>query len=156
MLKEPKLEAFYQPPKHDLRLNYDEEMKEEEEEFVPPWPNTESLFGEDPKYQRLITELMNHITEVVDMVLDYSEVRGPLLNPSCDTPWHLMHCHLVLLWRDVCQEFDKFCTMVDGARQVDVEGSMAKKMWSTEEFQHILSIHTDQVHTYTPQGTAAP
>ena len=35
--------------------------------------------------------------------------------------------------------------MVDNARKVDVDSSMAKKQWSTEEFQHVLAIHTDQI-----------
>ena len=35
--------------------------------------------------------------------------------------------------------------MVDAAKRVDVEGSMAKKQWSTEEFQHVLAVHTEQV-----------
>ena len=35
--------------------------------------------------------------------------------------------------------------MVDQARKVDVENSMSKKQWSTEEFQHVLAVHTEQV-----------
>ena len=37
--------------------------------------------------------------------------------------------------------------MVDAARKVDVETSMAKKQWSTDEFQHVLTVHTEQVIT---------
>ena len=37
--------------------------------------------------------------------------------------------------------------MVDLACGVDVNSSMQKKMWSTEEFQHVLAIHTEQVHS---------
>jgi dynein heavy chain len=35
--------------------------------------------------------------------------------------------------------------MVDRSRSVDVETSMATKKWSTDEFQHVLAIHTEQV-----------
>ena len=42
MLKEPRLAVFYSPPKHDLKLNYDEEMRLEQmsEETIRPWPDT--------------------------------------------------------------------------------------------------------------------
>ena len=40
MLKEPQLAVFYSPPKHDLQLNYDEEMKQEDEDENPAqWPD---------------------------------------------------------------------------------------------------------------------
>ena len=43
------------------------------------------------------------------------------------------------------QDFTQYCTMVDHARLVDVDSSMAKKQWSTDEFQHVLAVHTEQV-----------
>ncbi len=35
--------------------------------------------------------------------------------------------------------------MVDEARSLDVEGSMAERHWSTNEFQHVLARHSDNV-----------
>ena len=35
--------------------------------------------------------------------------------------------------------------MVEEARHVDVDGSMARKHWTTEEFHHVLAVHTNQV-----------
>jgi len=46
------------------------------------------------------------------------------------------------------QEFNQYCEMVDRARNVDVEGSMAQKKWSTDEFQHVLAVYTQQVHIF--------
>ena len=45
MLKDPRLEVFYTPPKTDLRLNYDIEMKQEQEDDdnVTPWPDTSKI-----------------------------------------------------------------------------------------------------------------
>ena len=42
MLKEPKLEVFYSPPKNDLKLNYDDEVLklEEDEQDIKQWPDT--------------------------------------------------------------------------------------------------------------------
>ncbi|XP_023930267.1 dynein heavy chain 6, axonemal [Lingula anatina] len=115
MLREPRLAVFYSPPKHDLKLNYDEEREEEDREKQKPWPDTAFIFGEDPEYMGLIDELMNYVTQAAEQVADFSE------------------------------NYDKYCLMVEQARRMDVEGSMAKKQWSTDEFQHVLSIHTDQV-----------
>ena len=49
------------------------------------------------------------------------------------------------LCRLFVQEFDEYCVMVDKARKVDVEGSMSSKKWSTDEFQHVLAIYSEQV-----------
>ena len=38
-----------------------------------------------------------------------------------------------------------YCDMVERSRRVDVEGSMGKKMWNTDEFNHVLKVHTEQV-----------
>ena len=44
------------------------------------------------------------------------------------------------------KDFDKYCMMVDKARRLDVPESMASKTWTTEEFQHVLAVHTSQVN----------
>ena len=74
MLREPKLEVFYSPPKQELKLMYDDEKREEEEEELPPWPDTEMLFGDDPEYQSLIGELMEYIGNTLDMVAEFGQV----------------------------------------------------------------------------------
>ena len=43
------------------------------------------------------------------------------------------------------QDYDEYCDMVDTARKMDVESSMEKQQWTTDEFMHVLRIHTDQV-----------
>ena len=35
--------------------------------------------------------------------------------------------------------------MVDQASKIDVEASMRTRTWSTDEFQHVLTIQTEQV-----------
>lgn len=51
----------------------------------------------------------------------------------------------IMLLCFLCQAFETYGEMVDKARKVDVEGSMAKRQWSTDEFQHVLAIHSDQI-----------
>ena len=74
MLTEGRLSCFYSPPKFDLKLNFDQEKKEEEEEVMRPWPDTESLFGDDPDYQGLVTDLMTYIGSGMERVEDFLEV----------------------------------------------------------------------------------
>ena len=96
MLKEPKLSVFYSPPKHDLKLNYDAEqaaLKDEEEEEVV-WPDTEQLLGDDMDYQKLITDIMDIIDQVMDEVTDYSRVRE-----------HCVPCHHKMMKCLVCLSF---------------------------------------------------
>ena len=79
MLKEPKLAPFYSTHKYDLHLEFDEEMREEEEEDVQPWPDTGHLFGEDAEYQGLIMELIEKVNDSLDMVLEFIQVWDLLL-----------------------------------------------------------------------------
>ena len=75
MLREPRLETFYSPPKFDLKLNYDLEKKpEEDEEDEKPWPDINQLFGDDPDYQNVINDIMEYITSSLEDVVDYTTV----------------------------------------------------------------------------------
>ena len=48
----------------------------------------------------------------------------------------------------VClQDFDRYCVMVDLSRRVNVGESMANKSWTTDEFQHVLAVHTSQLRS---------
>ncbi len=85
MLREPRLEVFYSPPKFDLKLNYDNEKAEEEQDDIQAWPDTNHLFGGDPDYQSLITDLMEYITSSVEEVVDYSQVM-------CLSPYTVKPC----------------------------------------------------------------
>ncbi|CAH1791320.1 unnamed protein product [Owenia fusiformis] len=113
MLREPKLAVFYSPPKYDLKLNFDEEEDEEKKLNMRPWPDTESLFGEDPAYQALVGEICTYTDAAVAQVVEYTE------------------------------RFNQYCQMVDRSRRVDVVNSMSKRPWSTEEFFHVLEKHTE-------------
>ena len=75
MLREPRLETFYSPPKFDLKLNYDQEKKpEEDEEDEKPWPDIKQLFGDDLDYQNVINDIMEYITSSLEDVVDYTTV----------------------------------------------------------------------------------
>ena len=69
---------FYSTHKYDLKLNFDEGMPDEDDEDERPWPDTIQLFGEDAEYQGLIMELMDHVDDSVDMVIDYIQVSCQL------------------------------------------------------------------------------
>ena len=43
MLREPKLAVFYSPPKHDLKLKFDEEEAEERRENMAEWPDLDLI-----------------------------------------------------------------------------------------------------------------
>ncbi|OWF46435.1 Dynein heavy chain 6, axonemal [Mizuhopecten yessoensis] len=116
MLREPKLAVFYSPPKNDLRLNFDEEEELERKEMMRPWPDLEFVFGDDPEYQNLLSELESYMTMEMALVKQYST------------------------------NFDHFCVMVDKARILNVNESMARREWSTEEFQHVLATYTEMIH----------
>lgn len=54
MLKEPKLAVFYSPPKHDLKLNYDEEIRLENEDINPvQWPDIGESLTSRPLLPRM-------------------------------------------------------------------------------------------------------
>ena len=76
MLREPRLMPFYSTHKYDLKLNFDDGTQNEDDEDERPWPDTAQLFGEDAEYQGLIMELMGHVDDSIDMVLDYIQVSA--------------------------------------------------------------------------------
>ncbi|XP_071080158.1 dynein axonemal heavy chain 6-like [Haliotis cracherodii] len=115
MLREPKLAVFYSPPKHDLRLKFDEEEEEERRELQMPWPDIDLLLRDDPQYQKMLAEISSYVHMELDLVKQFST------------------------------NYDQFCTMVDQSRSMDVEESMAKRNWSTEEFNHVLAAHSEMV-----------
>ena len=75
LLREPKLEVFYTPPRHDLKLNIDLELREEEQDEERPWPDSGLLYGEDPDYQHLIQDIMELVGNGVEEIHEYSNVR---------------------------------------------------------------------------------
>ncbi|XP_019625905.1 PREDICTED: LOW QUALITY PROTEIN: dynein heavy chain 6, axonemal-like [Branchiostoma belcheri] len=123
LLRDPRLSVFYSPPTYDLKLSVDEEKEEEERELQRPWPDIELLFGEDPDYQDMITTNMDHLENALGEVLSYAE------------------------------DYTKFTVMVDKARRVDVDASMTQREWTTEEFHHVLSQHTEQVRSMMKMRT---
>ncbi|KAK7488391.1 hypothetical protein BaRGS_00020365, partial [Batillaria attramentaria] len=115
MLREPRLAVFYSPPKHDLRLNFDEEEEEERREMQKPWPDLDLILHDDPAYQRLLSGIQSYM----DMELE-------LLNQYM-TNYH------------------QYCLMVDQSQQMNVEESMAKREWSTDDFNQVLATHTEMI-----------
>ncbi|XP_064622088.1 dynein axonemal heavy chain 6-like isoform X2 [Lineus longissimus] len=114
MLREPRLAVFCSATPFDLKLNIDQE--EDEDKVVVPWPNKQMLFGDDPDYQAIVTEVMEYLEETLDSVEEFSK------------------------------NYETYCQMVDKARKVDVDASMAKKTWSPDDFLQVLSTHTEQVN----------
>eukprot|EP00058_Branchiostoma_floridae_P021106 XP_002606596.1 hypothetical protein BRAFLDRAFT_72653 [Branchiostoma floridae] len=123
LLRDPRLSVFYSPPTYDLKLSVDEEKEEEEREHQRPWPDIELLFGEDPDYQHMISANMTHLENALGEVFSYAE------------------------------DYTKFTVMVDKARRVDVDASMTQREWTTEEFHHVLSQHTEQVRSMLKMRT---
>jgi hypothetical protein len=48
-------------------------------------------------------------------------------------------------WQLVFKDFEPYTHMVELANAMDVETSMGNHTWSTEEFQQVLAIHTEQI-----------
>ncbi|KAK3092231.1 hypothetical protein FSP39_000084 [Pinctada imbricata] len=115
MLREPRLKVFYSPPTQDLKLNFDIEEELEKLEYQRPWPDLEFIFDNDPEYQRMLGEIGSYMTMELELVKQYSA------------------------------NFDQYCGMVDKCQQLNVEESMAKHPWSTDEFSHVLPTHTDMI-----------
>ena len=78
MLAEPRLAVFYSPPKFELKLHCDVDATtrdDDQEEGVTTWPDTGQLFGGDEEYQITIADLTQCVSNSIDMVLEYSQVR---------------------------------------------------------------------------------
>ncbi|XP_063958044.1 dynein axonemal heavy chain 6-like isoform X2 [Lytechinus pictus] len=92
-------------------------MGMDDEEKHRPWPDLELLFGEDGEYGSSVTEVLQAVSENVNSVQEYAK------------------------------NFEPYTGMVDQARRVDVEGSLQKREWTTEEFNHVLSAHSEMVNS---------
>ena len=76
MLAEPRLSAFYSPPKFELKLHCDvDTTRDDDQEDSVTWPDTGQLFGCDEEYQTVISNLTQCVSNSIDMVLEYSQVR---------------------------------------------------------------------------------
>lgn len=115
MLREPRLVVFYSPPKQDLHLHFDQEEEEEKKGTQRPWPDLEVVLHSDPAYQCLLTDIQS----CVDMEME--------------------------LLKQYISNYHQFCQMVDQSRKMNVDASMAKKAWSTEEFSQVLATHTEML-----------
>jgi hypothetical protein len=74
MLREPRLAVFCSATPFDIKLNIDQE--EEEDKVVVPWPDKQMLFGDDPDYQGLLTEVMEYMEETLDSIEEFAKVSG--------------------------------------------------------------------------------
>ena len=83
-----------------------------------PWPEVEFLFGEDEEYQDLIAQIMRDIT-----------VSLSSATSSADS-------------------YRKYCNMVASTLKLDIEKSFTTKKYSPDEFQFLLSKHSEQVEIY--------
>ncbi|XP_038073413.1 dynein heavy chain 6, axonemal-like isoform X3 [Patiria miniata] len=92
---------------------------QEEDDTRRPWPDLELLFGEDPEYKTMVHDVLSLVAENVASVTEYSK------------------------------NFEQYCEMVHAARQVNVEHSMSKHVWTPEEFHHVLSTHTEMIRSMT-------
>ncbi|KAK3576323.1 hypothetical protein CHS0354_039732 [Potamilus streckersoni] len=115
MVREPRLAVFCSPPIHDLKLNFDEEEMAEKLESLGPWPDLDFIFGDDPEYQSLLAELNAYMTMEMELVKQYSK------------------------------NFDQFCIMVDRCCLLNVEASMARRPWTTDDFSHVLATHSEMI-----------
>ncbi|XP_071963333.1 dynein axonemal heavy chain 6-like [Antedon mediterranea] len=111
--REPHLAVFWLPPCYDLKLSIDKEEEDAQRELSRPWPDLELLFGEDPDYQRMVANTLQIVSENLDVVTDYAE------------------------------DFQDYCEMVERSRHIDVEKSMKRKEWTTDEFHRILASHSE-------------
>nr|KAI8735296.1 dynein heavy chain 6; axonemal-like [Biomphalaria glabrata] len=124
MLREPKLAVFYSPPKHDLKLNCDEEEMEEKQEVMQEWPNLDLVLREDPAYQKILTGMFKYV-----------EMEMQLLE-------------------QFISNYSGFCQMVDKSRKVNVEESIAKNPWTSEDFNHILGVHLEMIRRMNKMVTS--
>ncbi|XP_077989551.1 dynein axonemal heavy chain 6-like [Glandiceps talaboti] len=122
--REPQLSVFWATPSYELKLAVDEEERLEKLASRRPWPDVELLFGEDPEYQSMVTQVVNKLKQNMTDITQYAKT------------------------------FEPFSLMVDKARRVDVDSSMNKREWTTEEFHHVLSTHTEQISEMDDMETA--
>ncbi|XP_070181014.1 dynein axonemal heavy chain 6-like [Littorina saxatilis] len=115
MLREPRLSVFYSPPKHDLRLHFDEEEEEERREMQKPWPDLDLILHDDPRFQRLLTGIQSYMDMEMELLDQYI------------TNYH------------------QFCQMVDQSKEMKVEESMAKRAWTTDDFNQVLAAYTEML-----------
>ncbi|CAL1542608.1 unnamed protein product, partial [Lymnaea stagnalis] len=115
MMREPKLTVFYSPPKHDLKLKYDEEEAEEKQEMMNEWPNLDLILRDDSAYQKLLTEMLHYMDMQMELLERYTA------------------------------NYNNFCKMVDQSRKTHVEESIAKNPWTADEFNDVLGTHTEMV-----------
>ena len=80
MLREPRLSVFYSPPKHDLRLKFDEEEEEERKGMQKPWPDLDLILHDDPEYQRVLTGIQSYIDMEMELLKQYMTVRNGCCN----------------------------------------------------------------------------
>ncbi|XP_062579261.1 dynein axonemal heavy chain 14-like [Saccostrea cucullata] len=106
---------IYSPPSHDLRLKFDQEEEKDRMEYQRPWPDLENLFGDDPEYQKYLTDLGSYMAMQLEQVKQFSH------------------------------NFDQYCEVVDKSKALDIDESMARHEWSTEEFNHVLPTFTEMV-----------
>ncbi|XP_070577565.1 LOW QUALITY PROTEIN: dynein axonemal heavy chain 6-like [Ptychodera flava] len=113
--REPQLSMFWATPSYELKLSVDEEEELERLANRRPWPDVELVFGDDPEYQTMVSQVREKLMENIKDVTEYAK------------------------------NFDPFSVMVDRARRVNVDVSMDKREWTTEEFHHVLSTHSQQI-----------
>ncbi|XP_071789676.1 dynein axonemal heavy chain 6-like isoform X2 [Asterias amurensis] len=98
-------------------------MEDDNENKKRPWPDLELLFGEDPEYKTMVHDVLRLVVENLDAIVAYSK------------------------------NFEPYCEMVHSARQVNVEHSMSKRSWTSEEFHHVLSTHTEMIRSMNEMET---
>ncbi|XP_059157269.1 dynein axonemal heavy chain 6-like [Physella acuta] len=115
MLREPKLAVFYSPPKHDLKLKFDEEESEDKQEQQHAWPNLDLILREDPEYQKLLAGMFSYLDLEMELLQQFSE------------------------------NYETYCQMVDQSRKMHVEEAIAKNPWTADEFNQVLGTHTEMI-----------
>ena len=124
LLYEDQFKVFYETPIYELtRLEKEVRLTMDTENIVQidermPWPEVEFLFGEDEEYQDLIAQIMRDIT------ISLSNATS-----SADS-------------------YRKYCNMVASTLKLDIEKSFTTKKYSPDEFQFLLSKHSEQVKYY--------
>ncbi|WAR20146.1 DYH6-like protein, partial [Mya arenaria] len=126
MTREPRLAVFCSPPMFDLKLNFDEEEEEERKELVPPWPDLDFMFSDDREYQGLLEEINTYIKMEMDLVKQHAT------------------------------NFDNFCVMVEKCLRLNIEESMSRRQWSTDEFSTVLAAHTEMVYSKNFRDSCLP
>ncbi|RUS88168.1 hypothetical protein EGW08_004065, partial [Elysia chlorotica] len=124
MLREPRLAVFYSPPKQDLKLQFDKEEAEERREMMADWPDLDLILRDDPSYQRLLSGMLSYMDMEMELLQQFTT------------------------------NYDTFCQMVDQSRKMHVDESIAKKPWTTDEFNQVLSTHTEMLRRMNKMQTS--